>query len=185
MGTEWGTVSWGGPVTSSVGPAAEFPGHGRPPTAAILFGGAGALLIAIESFAYLAFARQLGAYTWGSWAVNHRALGAAGMTEAIALVAVIGGLYLVPRSHAAWGVLMITLALLSLYAGGGFVLGAVLGWVGGVLAIGYRSNGWLPGGRSVSPRDVEEDPVIEADLADAEVLGPTGPDPASPARDAR
>ncbi len=44
-------------------------------------------------------------------------------------------LYSRPASHAAWGVIILVFSLLSIFEGGGFVIGMILGAIGGILAI--------------------------------------------------
>ncbi|MDD3932490.1 MAG: DUF6114 domain-containing protein [Methanoculleus sp.] len=44
-------------------------------------------------------------------------------------------LYSRPASHAAWGVVILIFSLLSVFEGGGFVIGLILGVIGGILAI--------------------------------------------------
>jgi hypothetical protein len=40
-----------------------------------------------------------------------------------------------PREHVTWGVVIIVFSVLSLVIGGGFVVGMILGLIGGVLAL--------------------------------------------------
>lgn len=47
-------------------------------------------------------------------------------------------LYSRPASHATWGVVILVFSLLSVFEGGGFIVGLILGVVGGVLAIVRR-----------------------------------------------
>ncbi len=43
-----------------------------------------------------------------------------------------------PASHVAWGVIILIFSLVSIFAGGGFVIGMILGIVGGILAIVWK-----------------------------------------------
>ncbi|MCE5339427.1 MAG: hypothetical protein LLF90_12195 [Methanomicrobiaceae archaeon] len=53
------------------------------------------------------------------------------------IISLIGSymLYSRPASHAAWGVVILIFSLLSVFEGGGFVIGLILGVIGGILAI--------------------------------------------------
>jgi hypothetical protein len=46
-------------------------------------------------------------------------------------------LYITPEHHSAYGVVIIILSLVSIFGGGGFLIGIVLGVVGGVLAVRF------------------------------------------------
>jgi hypothetical protein len=43
-----------------------------------------------------------------------------------------------PASHGTWGIVILVLSVVSLFAGGGFVAGAILGIIGGILAITWK-----------------------------------------------
>ena len=45
-----------------------------------------------------------------------------------------------PRQVAAWGALVLVFSAISLFGAGGFFVGAVLGIVGGILALTWREN---------------------------------------------
>ncbi|MCP8322816.1 MAG: DUF6114 domain-containing protein [Candidatus Methylarchaceae archaeon HK02M2] len=49
-------------------------------------------------------------------------------------------LYSKPKDHIAWGIVIIIFSALSLFGMGGFVLGALLGLAGGILAIVWEHS---------------------------------------------
>ncbi|HZD43897.1 MAG TPA: DUF6114 domain-containing protein [Methanomicrobiales archaeon] len=42
------------------------------------------------------------------------------------------------RNHVLWGVIIIIFSILSFFAGGGFIIGAILGIIGGAVAIAWN-----------------------------------------------
>ncbi len=122
----------------------------------------GAILIALNA-AWLLF---LGG-TLPSWLSSGASLvwlGGVGLVEAGLLAGAAVYAYLEPRHHTALGVAMITLALLALQIGGGALLGTLLGYVGGVVAIAYRPAAGTDTLETVDLDAVRRDPVLEADL---------------------
>lgn len=85
------------------------------------------------------------------------------------------GLLASPRNHTGIGIASITVALLSLFAGGGFVVGALVAYAGGVLSVIYVPTR-VPRSETRSTSDREDDseefddPVAEAELVDAGLL---------------
>ncbi|MGP8072639.1 MAG: hypothetical protein ACLPZM_05870 [Thermoplasmata archaeon] len=82
------------------------------------------------------------------------------------------GLALLVLTGPSWnrlvGIGAISLGLLSLFSGGGFLVGAVLAWFGGIFAIYY-----IPSPTPATPARPEaevldDDPVIEADMMGSE-----------------
>ncbi|MGP8077856.1 MAG: hypothetical protein ACLQD8_03975 [Thermoplasmata archaeon] len=96
--------------------------------------------------------------------------GTLGAIDASVLAAVSLLLYFWPRAHVGLGIALITFSVLSLNSGGGFLLGALLAYVGGVVAIGLRPGRWRGAPGDVSLSDADDDPVIEADLVDSGLL---------------
>lgn len=47
-------------------------------------------------------------------------------------------IYTRPDSHGIWGIIILVFSLLSFIAGGGFIIGAILGIIGGILAITWK-----------------------------------------------
>lgn len=116
------------------------------PLGATILGAVGAILILLEGV-FLTGAGN--SFLPSSWLVF--ALGTSVSTSVVAIVTIfLGGLalaftllvYLWPEAHTFAGIGAITIASLSLLSGGGFLLGALLLWVGGVLAIyfGLRTS---------------------------------------------
>jgi len=88
--------------------------------------------------------------------------GIAALLIGLAVVAIILGLLVLvgaimlrshPESAKTWGVLIIVFSLISFIGGGGFYIGAILGLVGGILALVWRApmapqmggpGGWMP-----------------------------------------
>jgi hypothetical protein len=54
------------------------------------------------------------------------------------------GLYSRPEAHRGFGVVIVVLSFVSFVGGGGFVLGAVLGIIGGILAIVFDATYFEP-----------------------------------------
>lgn len=52
-----------------------------------------------------------------------------------------------PASHATWGAAILVFSFVSLFEGGGFFLGAILGIIGGILAIT-----WKPADAAAEPK---------------------------------
>ncbi|RLF11069.1 MAG: hypothetical protein DRJ98_04540 [Thermoprotei archaeon] len=49
-------------------------------------------------------------------------------------------MYKVPQQLSTWGIIVLVFSLLSLIAGGGLIIGSVLGFVGGLLAITTKTT---------------------------------------------
>ncbi|MGP8158058.1 MAG: DUF6114 domain-containing protein [Thermoplasmata archaeon] len=148
------------------------------PFGAVLLNFAGALLIILEGV-YLVSSHVNAPFNdfvpTGLLIPSAQALGYLACLEGAAILVLALWAYAQPEFHTVVGIGSLTLALLSLYSGGGFLAGATLAWVGGILAI-YHRAGWSAAGM-FTPEDLEEDPVIEADVlaAEAHATNP-GPD---------
>jgi hypothetical protein len=73
-----------------------------------------------------------------------------------------------PGWHLLVGIGSITLGLLSLFSGGGFLAGAVLAYIGGIIAIYHTPRHAAPNEVDLAMEIIEDDPVIEADLLASE-----------------
>lgn len=155
------------------------------PAAAAALGLAGAVLIALQSAEVILYPGSYHAPNFGGFTFGVESLGAMGFVEAVILVAASAGAFLSPRAHLELGVVVITIAVFSFYVGGGFFLGALLAYVGGILAIFHEPKEVpvkpIPAGTPVAA-EIEEDPVLEADLIDSgravpakDSTGPRGP----------
>ena len=140
------------------------------PAAAAALGLAGAVLIALQSAEVILNPGNYHAPNFGGFTFGVASLGAMGFVEAVVLVAASAGAFLSPRAHLELGVIVISIALLSFYVGGGFFLGALLAYVGGILAIFHEPKEVpvkpIPTGTPAAA-EIEEDPVLEADLIDS------------------
>ena len=67
-------------------------------------------------------------------------------------------------SHRLVGVGSLTIGLLSLFSGGGFLIGAALAYVGGIIAVYHSPPTLATPVADASPESPDYDPVIEADL---------------------
>jgi len=72
------------------------------------------------------------------------AFGVVGVSLGIFVVAFSVLLYFHPQHHVVFGVLILVLSLLSVLDYGGFLVGLVLGIVGGILAITWTPYRWTP-----------------------------------------
>ena len=45
-----------------------------------------------------------------------------------------------PQNHSIWGVLIIVFSVVSFFGTGGFVIGAILGIIGGIMALTWKPN---------------------------------------------
>jgi hypothetical protein len=67
-------------------------------------------------------------------------------------------LYRNPEAHTGYGIAILVLSLLSIFGGGGFLLGLVLGAIAGIFAILFEPDPWessfVPVPSTTSPRSV-------------------------------
>lgn len=143
------------------------------PLGATVLGAVGAMLIVLEG---VSLTSPSGPFMPTNWPVF--ALGLSVSTTALAIFSIVLGslglaftllVYLWPDAHTFSGIGAITIALLSLFSGGGFLLGALLLWLGGVLAIYF-------GLRTSFPEEMARPPDR---FVDAATPGPMGPPPHS------
>jgi hypothetical protein len=74
-------------------------------------------------------------YQTGYFPLVAAGIGIWGIVCGIVILAGSYMLYSRPASHVAWGVIILVFSLLSIFEGGGFVIGMILGVIGGILAI--------------------------------------------------
>ncbi len=145
----------------------------QPPVGVCILSAFGGALIFFEGLFAWVGALQLdfgyGATSFGT----PPTVGPLGCLLGVFTIALAFALLLIPRSHTGLGIGLVTFALLSLFFGGGFFLGALFAYAGGVLAIlvAPRAGPPVPAPSIESELD---DPVVEADLVDSGLL------PASP-----
>lgn len=153
------------------------PADGRKrPAGVVSLGLSGAALIALQSTWAVLFGGLAESPQGPGWGLSIQVLGGLGLAEAVGLALASLFAYTLVRSHTTLGIVMISLSLLSLYSGGGLILGTLLGYVGGLLAIAYRPVGETVDIMNVNLDEVRDDPVAEAELVDAGILpvGSTG-----------
>ncbi len=116
---------------------------GKKPTAALVLSLIGGILILIGGIGTLWLAGQVGGLT----ALNPLAGimgslvavgGAVGVVFGIIIMALGALLWKKPNKHVAFGVVILALSIISLIDGGGFILGFILGLVGGILALVWK-----------------------------------------------
>jgi hypothetical protein len=61
-----------------------------------------------------------------------------GIVLGIIVIAAAVLLYQNPAQNTLWGIIILVLSILSIFIGGGFIIGLVLGIIGGVLALSWR-----------------------------------------------
>ncbi len=151
-----------------------------PPVSACILSVLGGSLIGLEGVLFLA--------GWGFYvppvlpgpAISPGGLGGMAVGVAVAVVLLSFLLLFWPQAHVTVGIGIVTFGLLSLPLGGGFFLGAMVAWVGGVLAILYVPR-LVANPTTVIEEEPFVDPVEEADLIDAGQVVPLPEPPGSEA----
>jgi hypothetical protein len=69
-----------------------------------------------------------------------------------------------PDYHTLVGAGSLTIGLLTVYAGGGFLIGSTLLYVGGLLALYYEPQPVSVAEAELPEEPLDEDPVVEADI---------------------
>lgn len=129
----------------------------------------GAGLILVQGVYDLALGSLLQSPLFGALTISAQVLGAYGVLDAIVLEVLAAALYFAPQRHLTVGVGMMTFALLSIYAGGGLLLGAFLCYMASLIAI-FATVPATPRPSEVAlPPEAAEDPVLEADLRESDV----------------
>lgn len=158
---------------------------GEKPTAAMVLSIIGGIFILLGGVVFFALASLMQLFIdtipgLGSLEIDPVLLlnlvGALGVI--IGLVIIVGGvmMYSRPQSSTVWGVLILVLAIVSLFvASGGFILGFVLALIGGILAIAFKSTPVMPAPAPVAtppptapapapaPAPEPEEPVAKSD----------------------
>lgn len=134
------------PTASPYGPYVSAPMEPKPTTAFILSLVAGVLILMggvsqLWSAALINGVIFASAFSW--WLL---VLGWIGVGLGIFVVVISVLLYLEPQHHVVYGVVILVLSTVSVVAYGGFLVGLVLGIVGGALAIAWAPYRWLPPG---------------------------------------
>ncbi|MCP8304254.1 MAG: hypothetical protein H3Z50_02100 [archaeon] len=89
------------------------------------------------------FGGMMGGYHWmmGSFGVPFGFMGGLSFIGLVSGIIVIIGAVMLntrPEEHKAWGTIILLFSIISFLGMGGFYIGAVLGIVGGALALGWR-----------------------------------------------
>lgn len=158
---------------------------GEKPTAAMVLSIIGGIFILLGGVVFFALASLMQLFIdtipgLGSLEIDPvlllNLIGALGVI--IGLVIIVGGvmMYSRPQSSTVWGVLILVLAIVSLFvASGGFILGFVLALIGGILAIAFKSTPVMPAPAPVAtppptapapapaPAPEPEEPVAKSD----------------------
>ncbi|MCI4350484.1 MAG: hypothetical protein L3K15_03100 [Thermoplasmata archaeon] len=149
----------------------------RRPFVASFLAGLGGGFILLEGAARAALGLTIETGSTGAFGITAEGVGFLAGIEGTVIVLLAGLLYFMPEAHRGLGIGILTFSLLSLSVGGGFLIGALVGWLGGVAAIVARPSP-MPEGEADDDWDSDlDDPVVEADLADA---GATLPAPTEP-----
>ena len=78
---------------------------------------------------------MMGVFGYGGWSLVAAAIGL--ISGAVVLIGAIM-IYTQPNRISTWGLVILVFSILSLFGMGGFFLGAILGMVGGILALSWR-----------------------------------------------
>lgn len=84
--------------------------------------------------------RMMGGMMGGFGMMMGAAFGVFGIASGV--IVILGAVMLraSPKDSSTWGVIILIFSLLSLPSGGGFFIGAILGLVGGILALTWRPS---------------------------------------------
>ncbi|HYK93496.1 MAG TPA: hypothetical protein VEY07_05580 [Thermoplasmata archaeon] len=151
------------------------------PLGACVLSAIGGALIALEGAVLVALASPPIVPASSAIANAVGATGGIDIFEGVAVILLSFGLLFVPSSHKGIGIGILTFALLSLLTGGGFYLGALFGYFGGVLGILFVPSLRIAPATASATAEEFDDPVIEADLVDAGQLPRAEPSVAGPA----
>ena len=168
-------------TSSSIEPGRLAPRPvGGYPVGAVLLSAIGACLLELEGV-YLSLLGGSTPLTGGlvpasATGTSPEVLGVLALVEATVVLALSFLVYTSPGTHLFVGVAGLTIALLSLYSGGGFLIGAFLIYVGGVVTIYHRPGRRPRPAPPIAPEEVEDDPVVEADLLASAGRGPPSAD---------
>jgi hypothetical protein len=153
----------------------------RRPFVAIFLSALGGLLVLTEGVALAILGITIGADTTGVLGFSVEGLGIVAILEGTMILLLTGLLFFIPEAHRGLGIGLLTFSLLSLSVGGGFLLGALVGWLGGVAAIVARPSPPPEGEADDDWESDFDDPVVEADRSDARAPPPPPSGSAGPA----
>jgi hypothetical protein len=130
----------------------------RYPFGATVLGAIGAMLIVLEGIFFVADGPNITpAHIFGyGLAISAAGMGIIAIIEGCLALGLLLFVYAEPGGATLVGIGTISLALLSLFIGGGFLLGALLLWAGGVMAIFYGLEHRAPEALN-GPADLFED----------------------------
>jgi len=100
---------------------------------------AGAALILIEGIMFIFLISIWATIEYGGWTgLAEVALGIIMVITAILIGSAAAALVIRPQDHVAAGSTIALISFLALFLGGGYIIGSVLGMIGGVMAIVWR-----------------------------------------------
>jgi hypothetical protein len=108
----------------------------EPPVGATVVTFVAGILIVLAAALVLSIGSELGGVGGGFLGT----LGWVGIFSGLLLMAMAFVLWVLPESHVMIGVGIIVLSVIAWFGGGGFILGSLLGLVGGLLAIFYETD---------------------------------------------
>ena len=131
----------------------------------------GALLMMLEGVLFAAYGggwQSVGLIPSGGFIPSVQTSGYLLFVEGALLLVLLLGVLNSPSTHRFVGVAALTLGLLSLFSGGGFLVGAATAYLGGVLAVFFQPTPVPVPPIQVAPDRDDYDPVIEADVLGTE-----------------
>jgi hypothetical protein len=116
------------------------------PTVAFILSLVGGLIILISGIVFLMIGAafmgsMMGALVPGLTGLVSSVIAGLGIWGLICGVIILLGAYMIytrPDTHGMWGIIILVFSLLSFIEGGGYIIGAILGIVGGILAITWK-----------------------------------------------
>ncbi len=116
------------------------------PTVAFILSLVGGLLILLSGIVFLMIGAafmgsMMGALVPGFTGLVSSVIAGLGVWGLICGVIILLGAYMIytrPDTHGMWGIIILVFSLLSFIEGGGYIIGAILGIVGGILAITWK-----------------------------------------------
>lgn len=119
------------------------------PTAAFILGLIGGIFQLLGGLLWLAVASILSGFIGlGTFGLSLAALGAVGTLIGLLTIVFSVLLYMRPQQHVIFGILIIVLAVVSLWSSffGGFVIGFILALIGGILGLVFKPMAGMMGG---------------------------------------
>ncbi|HZY92446.1 MAG TPA: hypothetical protein VFG07_06720 [Thermoplasmata archaeon] len=149
------------------------------PIGACLLTVLGGAFILLEGAAELVGAVAFGPSLTTGVGIDLAGIGGLNAFEGLLLILLAFALLFNPRNHTGIGIGVLTFAMLSLLTGGGFYLGALLAYFGGVLGILFAYRPVASPNVALERIEEFDDPVAEADLIDSGAL-PVPKEPPQP-----